>query len=81
LIVFHIPNAGKNVRLGSLRVWLYLSLYGYIALGKHGRFDWYGFRCKDCNALRADYMHGYSQSQYYLQCQTCGYKQLCGDRL
>jgi hypothetical protein len=81
LIVFPIPTAGHNVRIGNLRAWFYLAVQGYIHLGKHGKFDWYGFRCAVCKALKVDIGHGFSDGQYFLRCPDCGYKLLCGDRL
>lgn len=79
-LVFQIPASGRNVRLPSLKVWFYLAVQGYIRLGTFGKFDYFGFRCRDCNALKVDYLHGYHEGEYYLQCPDCGCKQKCGDK-
>jgi hypothetical protein len=81
MIVFQIPSSGRNVRLPSLKVWLWLALYGRIPLGRFGKFDWHGFKCATCKALKADYIHGYHNGEYYLECRDCGYKHLCGNKM
>ena len=74
-MVFQIERAGRNVRISSVKVWLYISLYGRIKLGTFGDCDYYAFKCPNHN-LVVDLLHGYIDGHYYHRCEACDYRLL-----
>ena len=75
-MVFQIVRAGRNIRISSMKVWLYISLYGRIKLGTFGDCDYYAFKCPNHPHLIVDMEHGYEEGRYYHECPTCKYRML-----